>query len=58
MLLFTKCFILLKEDSFTKEDIQTKVKISKLKVIEQLEFWKKQKVLELSATGYYHLIED
>lgn len=46
------------EDSFTKEDIQTKVKISKLKVIEQLEFWKKQKVLELSATGYYHLIED
>ncbi|KAI8087471.1 hypothetical protein BDF21DRAFT_414476 [Thamnidium elegans] len=47
-----------KEDSFTRDQIKLQVKISKEKVVEQLDFWIKQQVLELSAEGYFQLIED
>ena len=46
------------EHSYSKDDIITKVKADKLVVVESLEFWIKEQVLELTANGHYQLVEE
>ncbi|KAK4511005.1 3-hydroxymethyl-3-methylglutaryl-CoA lyase [Mucor velutinosus] len=47
-----------KEQTYSRNDIVTKVKVDKAVIVECLEFWMKMEVLELSADGHYQLIEE
>ncbi|KAI7897591.1 uncharacterized protein BX663DRAFT_556546 [Cokeromyces recurvatus] len=47
-----------KEQLFTSEQIATRVGMKKSQVIKCLKFWIEKKILELTARGEYHLIED
>ncbi|KAI8643797.1 hypothetical protein BD408DRAFT_414227 [Parasitella parasitica] len=47
-----------KEQSYSRSDIMTRTKIDKMVVVDCLEFWIKEDILELSADGQYQLVEE